>query len=358
MIWFCGGHGLCLTDAQDDQFVAEATVAWLDRWVGGDTSVDIGAPVVVQDDDGELHRFDSLPMASSTVEASGSGALELSTESLAGPLDPADAPGDLLTGIAASITPTAASEAVEAQVVLGEPTLVLGTPLLELTYRLEGVEPGDRPVRVFAQLVDDATGTVVGNQNTPVPFRDVAGEHLVEVPAREGRVLRRSGAGGDDHPAARRDHGRVAGHNPQLGETHLQALGHRHLTASQSPTCSPRSHRAASGLTKKSTRLCVETSDNRQPPPDQSRRFPAHRAPRSLHPAAGGVRSTGPRRRTAGVSGPSRRADLRLLNRDAEGFSSEAQGVYLMGRDSNRTATTCAARSCCSPIRRNTPASG
>ncbi len=66
--------------------------------------------------------------------------------------------------------------------VVDEPTLVLGAPLLELTYRLEGVEPGDRPVRVFAQLVDDATGTVVGNQNTPVPLRDVAGEHRIEVP--------------------------------------------------------------------------------------------------------------------------------------------------------------------------------
>ncbi len=182
MIWFCGGHGLCLTDADDDQFVAEATLAWLDRWVAGDTSVDTGAPIVVQDDDGELHRFDSLPQASSTVAASGSGALELSTDSVAGPLDPADAPGDLLTGIAASITPTAASDAVEARVMVDEPTLVLGTPLLELTYRLEGVEPGDRPVRVFAQLVDDATGTVVGNQSTPVPLRDVAGEHRIELP--------------------------------------------------------------------------------------------------------------------------------------------------------------------------------
>ncbi|MBV8463058.1 MAG: alpha/beta hydrolase, partial [Acidimicrobiales bacterium] len=33
MRWFCGGHGVCLTDAGDPTAVERATIAWLERWV-------------------------------------------------------------------------------------------------------------------------------------------------------------------------------------------------------------------------------------------------------------------------------------------------------------------------------------
>ena len=45
--------------------------------------------------------------------------------------------------------------------------LALGAPRLTMTYH--GTTPdGASPTRVFAQLVDDATGLVIGNQITPV----------------------------------------------------------------------------------------------------------------------------------------------------------------------------------------------
>ena len=42
--------------------------------------------------------------------------------------------------------------------------------------------PGTRPTRVFAQLVDPATGIVVNNQITPVPVTLDGRAHTVTVP--------------------------------------------------------------------------------------------------------------------------------------------------------------------------------
>ena len=47
MLWFCGGHGVCLTDPGDQARVSEAAVAWLDRYVNLDDSADIGSRVRV-----------------------------------------------------------------------------------------------------------------------------------------------------------------------------------------------------------------------------------------------------------------------------------------------------------------------
>ena len=44
MLWFCGGHGVCLTDPGDTKRVGVAAVGWLDRYVQGDESVALGQP--------------------------------------------------------------------------------------------------------------------------------------------------------------------------------------------------------------------------------------------------------------------------------------------------------------------------
>ena len=66
------------------------------------------------------------------------------------------------------ITPAKAVTAIEVKVDPGDTDgLVLGAPELRFTY--SGTTPaGSRPTRVFAQLVDDDTGIVVGNQITPI----------------------------------------------------------------------------------------------------------------------------------------------------------------------------------------------
>ena len=42
--------------------------------------------------------------------------------------------------------------------------------------------PGQRPTRVFAQLVDDATGLVVGNQVTPIAVTLDGRVHNLTIP--------------------------------------------------------------------------------------------------------------------------------------------------------------------------------
>ena len=43
MLWYCGGHGVCLTDAGDSNRSQVATAAWLKRWLQRDTTVDTGS---------------------------------------------------------------------------------------------------------------------------------------------------------------------------------------------------------------------------------------------------------------------------------------------------------------------------
>ena len=58
---------------------------------------------------------------------------------------------------------------------------MLGAPEVSITY--SGTSPaGERPTRLFAQIVDRATGVVVGNQITPIPVGLDGSEHTVTVP--------------------------------------------------------------------------------------------------------------------------------------------------------------------------------
>ena len=52
-----------------------------------------------------------------------------------------------------------------------------------MTITYSGTSPaGDRPTRVFAQLVDDTTGLVLGNQVTPIAVVLDGKPHTVTVP--------------------------------------------------------------------------------------------------------------------------------------------------------------------------------
>src|SRR4051794_18143186 len=42
MMWFCGGHGVCLTGSGPAGHIEAAVVAWLKRYVAGDSAVDTG----------------------------------------------------------------------------------------------------------------------------------------------------------------------------------------------------------------------------------------------------------------------------------------------------------------------------
>lgn len=153
MVWFCGGHGVCLTGSGPAGHVEADVIDWLRRYVAGDDSVSTGPGFEWLADDAVWRSASAYPPPAGTpLTAHGSGTLAVT---------PADA---------ASGTPISAGRAVNAlNVPVAPPThavQVLGEPRLTLTYRATGV---GAPARAFAQIVDERRGVVLGNQATPLP---------------------------------------------------------------------------------------------------------------------------------------------------------------------------------------------
>lgn len=172
LVWFCGGHGTCLTSDGDTDFVETATLAWLDRFLL-DQDVDLPPGFQTVDQDGTRWTADAFPDADSTVTGRGDGTLELEDGGGSGPLTAETT--DLLGSLVASFTPARATNALEVPIEIDVDAMAIGTPVLRLGYTGRAGD-GDRPTRVFAQLVDEADGTVVGNQVTPVPL-ELDGAH-------------------------------------------------------------------------------------------------------------------------------------------------------------------------------------
>jgi ABC-2 type transport system ATP-binding protein len=182
MLWFCGGHGVCLTNPGDQRRVGDASLAWLDRYLKGDTSITVGPRFDFVDQNGVGYTAGDYPIPTGTpVTAHGTGTLRLVADGGSGPARPAAANKDPLAGIAGSITPARATNAANVTVTFAKPAVILGAPKLSLTYK-GTVAAGPRPTRVFAQLVDDATGIVAGNQITPIDVTLDGQTHSVSVP--------------------------------------------------------------------------------------------------------------------------------------------------------------------------------
>lgn len=184
MLWFCGGHGTCLTNVDDTERVEAAAMAWLDRYVNGDESVELGPRFEFVDQDGATYAAEDYPVpAGRPVTARGSGELALEAEGGSGPATEAGtAAADALRGVSLSVTPSRAANAVDVPVPSpDEPALLVGAPELRLTYR-GTAGAGERPTRVFAQLVDDETGLALGNQVTPIEVTLDGEEHTADVP--------------------------------------------------------------------------------------------------------------------------------------------------------------------------------
>lgn len=171
MLWFCGGHGVCLTKAGDRTRVERSTVAWLDRYVKRDASVATGPRFDWIDQDGKRFTADDYPTKQGRpiTAARSDKRLRLTASGGSGP---AKAPEgvDLVGSVSVGITPARARNAVEVPINTRRAAHVLGAPSLRLTYRGR-TSRGNRPQRVFAQLVDERTGHVLGNHVTPVPLR-------------------------------------------------------------------------------------------------------------------------------------------------------------------------------------------
>jgi ABC-2 type transport system ATP-binding protein len=155
MVWFCGGHGVCLTGAGAAGKVERTVLDWFRRHLAGDASVDTGPSFEWLADDAVWRSADRFPPPGAAPSAArGSGTLAFS-------------PADTLSGavIAAGPAVNAVNVPIPAP---AERTDVVGEPRLELSYRGTAVQAD---AHVFAQIVDRTRGVVLGNQATPIPLR-------------------------------------------------------------------------------------------------------------------------------------------------------------------------------------------
>ena len=73
-MWFCGGHGVCLTGAGPAGHIEAAVVAWLKRYVARTASVDTGPRFEWLADDAQWRSAADYPVAAGTpITATGDG---------------------------------------------------------------------------------------------------------------------------------------------------------------------------------------------------------------------------------------------------------------------------------------------
>ena len=159
MLWFCGGHGTCLTGEGTAGHLERRVIAWLQRYVMRRKKVRTGPGFEWLADDARWRSARAFPpKAGAPVVGEGSGTLALT-------------PADAVSGSAMAAAP--ALNAVN--VPIPEFTKqVVGRPRLRLTYSGTGTVK-----HVFAQIVDEARNVVLGNQVTPIPVTLDGASHTV-----------------------------------------------------------------------------------------------------------------------------------------------------------------------------------
>jgi ABC-2 type transport system ATP-binding protein len=184
MAWFCGGHGVCLTDPGSAIEVGPLSLAWMQRYVAGDTPVHVLDGFAFVDQNGTSYAAPGYPLhPGGPIVATGSGRLALKAGGGSGPptvVANAQA-ANVVDAVAYPVTPGPAANALNITVPIERAAAVVGAPKLTITYT-GTVAPGTRPTRVFAQLVDPATRIVVNNQITPIPVTLDGRAHTLTVP--------------------------------------------------------------------------------------------------------------------------------------------------------------------------------
>ena len=159
MLWFCGGHGTCLTGEGTARHLEKRVVAWLQRYVMRKKKVRTGPGFEWLADDARWRSSRAFPpKPGKPIVGEGSGTLLVS-------------PADTLSG-----RPTIAEPALNAvNVPIPEfSAQVVGRPSVRLTYSGTGAA-----THVFAQIVDEARNVVLGNQVTPIPVKLDGATHTI-----------------------------------------------------------------------------------------------------------------------------------------------------------------------------------
>lgn len=185
MLWFCGGHGICITNPGDTALITQDTINWFNRYLKRETRVKTGPTFEWVDQDGAEHTGTDYPLAAGTpLTGNGSGTLPITEVGGAGPVTQSSTlsspSGVSVATLAGPIAPAKALNAVN--VTLPKPTgqqLVVGAPELTLTYHGTGTREN---TSIYAQLLDDTTGFVLNNQITPIPITLDGKTHTVTEP--------------------------------------------------------------------------------------------------------------------------------------------------------------------------------
>ena len=169
VIWYCGGHGACLSDFNDGEVVIARTLDWLDRYVKGNEDTDTGPQFEWVDQNGDWFSDDTYPAAASAPIV-----VTREEDSRVMPIIPAlfgSGPNPLIItrGLIATLlglpSAAAAYNSVNLQIPeAAELTHLVGAPEVTITYTGDGTAK-----HVYAQIVDDTTGLVLGNHATPIP---------------------------------------------------------------------------------------------------------------------------------------------------------------------------------------------
>ncbi|MGB3351367.1 MAG: CocE/NonD family hydrolase, partial [Mycobacterium sp.] len=180
VLWYCGGHGACLSSYNNGDVVVGRTLDWLDHHVKGE-NVDTGAQFEWVDQNGDLFSSDTYPVATGeAVTASRDDDKSIFIFPFIGGSGPS--PFGITRGLIAALLglPSAAPalNAVNLEVPdATETTHIVGAPELTLTYSGTG-----SATHVYAQIVDDETGLVLGNLATSIPVELDGDSHTVTVP--------------------------------------------------------------------------------------------------------------------------------------------------------------------------------
>jgi ABC-2 type transport system ATP-binding protein len=146
MLWFCGGHGVCLTQG-DNSRVEGRVVGWLRRWLMDDHAADADPTFEWLADDGQWRSAPDWPIAPGTaMTAKGSGTLTFS---------PADTASSGLA-VAATPSPNAVNVTIPSP---AQHVDAVGEPELDLAYQGTATDPRGY---VFAQIVDEQRHLFVG----------------------------------------------------------------------------------------------------------------------------------------------------------------------------------------------------
>jgi ABC-2 type transport system ATP-binding protein len=178
MMWVCGGHGFCLDPVNPEQteIVIDATIDWLDKYVKGEDMVDTGPKFVFVDQNGQFYSSDLLPsdpaFYGDPIVVSGTGGILPIIPLLGGSGPQTLVPLPYSLGLGSE-----ANNALDVPVEAPAGTQIVGAPELTLTYSGVGTSR-----HVYAQIVDEDTGLVVGNVVTPIPVTLDGQTHTVTVP--------------------------------------------------------------------------------------------------------------------------------------------------------------------------------